>query len=174
VTFNPFYSFKSADTFDFINLSELLDKNKEMIHSFFGKNPFDENFIRNILENGNLLGQDAIADKDGNRSIPMDLIQRKNEILVIFEIPGLKSEEDVEIKVLGSTLIVEGEIKRDYYLSDKEKVKFERKIGPFSKKVVLPVVFDQKKIHAKYMNGLLEVRIPIVKSNRYEKVLVRF
>lgn len=168
---NPF---KSFDPFQINTLQEMLNKNRDLIQSFFGDQLFDENFIDRIVQKGNVLGDDSLPKESSSRTIPMDLIQRKNELLLIFEIPGLNSEEDVDIKVYGSTLIIEGEIKRNYLISDKEQIKFERKVGTFSKKVVLPVIFDHQRIHAKYINGLLEVRLPVLKSNRYEKVSVNF
>ncbi len=113
LNFNPLNNpFKSFDTFNFNNLQEILDKNKDMISSFFGNNQFDENFMQKMMEKGTVLGQESPMMDNDTKSIPMDMIQRKHEVVIILEIPGLNSEEDVDIKVLGSTLIIEGEIRR--------------------------------------------------------------
>ncbi|OEF99032.1 hypothetical protein BHF71_02240 [Vulcanibacillus modesticaldus] len=162
--------------YDIKNLKEILEKNKDFLESFFGENTFDEHFFNNIFKQSPkiLTSSETINQETNARTIPMDMIQRKHEVILIFEIPGLNNAEDVDIKLLGSTLVITGEIRRNYMLSDKEIIKFERKVGRFSKKVALPFIVDNKRIHAKYYKGLLEVRVPIIKPNNYEKISVRF
>lgn len=178
---------------DFSYFQNFIEKNTHLIERFFGYNPFGDEFLGRMSDidkkpdekDGQVshtshvagIGQPPVAAQytgANSHSILMDMIQRRHEILLVFEIPGLNGKEDINIKVVGNTLIVEGEIKRNYLLSNKENYKFERNIGHFSKKVVLPIVFDSKRIRAKYNQGLLEIRIPIVKANNYEKISVRF
>ncbi|MFV9511324.1 Hsp20/alpha crystallin family protein [Tepidibacillus sp. LV47] len=144
--------------FDFVNMDASLFENEwEKYRSFFEK--FFNLNEKNLTQ---------------TRTIPIDLYQRQHDLLLVLEIPGLKDEKDIQLKVVGQTLIVEGEINRSYIPQEGEIVKSERKIGKFSRKMTIPVAFDSKKIHARYQNGLLEVRIPIIKSNQQDKIMVRF
>jgi len=166
--------------FDLRKMQELLDVNKDLLDSFFNNNPFDDKFFSRLKENGITVG-DVKSNPNGNinnnitnREIPMDTIHRKHELQLIFEIPGINRKEDIDIKVLGSNLVIEGEIRSSYMISDSDKTKFERKVGHFSKKVPIPIIYDSKRIRARYNNGLLEIRFPILRQNNQEKINVQF
>jgi len=171
----------SLHPYNINQIREMLDNNKELFESFFGGNMFDNQFFEHVIpkdstkkkSDGNV--GNLNTDLESNvKSIPMDLIQKKHEFVLILEIPGLNQEKDVMIKSVGSTIIIEGEIKRNYDWEENQSIKLERKIGRFSKKVQLPIVFDKKRIHAKYKNGLLEVRVPILKHSNTETISVHF
>lgn len=173
--------------YDFLKLKQLLDNNKGMLESFFGNNPFGDDFMKNMsnsldgqIPNKQPESEEAHInsgerqDNPVSRTIPMDMIQRKNELLLIFEIPGISGQDDVNIKILGSTLVLEGDISRNYLLNGKETTNFERKVGHFSKKVNLPIIYDSKRIRARYNKGLLEIRIPVLRQNNQEKISIQF
>ncbi len=165
-------------------LQDLMNKNGEFFDTFFGKSPFNKNFFEKVIENGNIVDEDEKAGENeghmsqanvsNGRDIPMDIIQSKNEILIVFEIPGITGKEDVNIKILGSSLIIDGEIKRDYTLSHHDKTKFGRRMGEFYKKVHLPAIVDTKRIRARYKKGLLEIRIPTLRQSNNERISVQF
>jgi len=170
---------------DLFKLKDLLDRNKDLLDSFFGGNPFSENFMRGMQDipygqyhhnptSNPEAGVSSTGHPASERVIPMDVIQRKNELLLVFEIPGLSGQDDVNIKILGSTLILEGEIRRNYLLSGKEITNFERNVGHFSKKVNLPIIYDSKRIRARYNKGLMEIRIPILKQSNQDRITINF
>ena len=170
--------------FDFSKLQQLIEKNSDILDSFFNQNPFNDDFFKRLINNGDkIVNTQATNRKEDKKSrnksesqqtIPMDLIQRNYELLLIFEIPGLSGKEDIKIKNIGSTLYVEGEIKRNYYLADSDITRFERDVGNFSKKVTLPIIYDVKRIKARYKNGLLEIRIPLLKPRGKEDISIMF
>lgn len=160
--------------FDGKSFKEFVENNMNFIDSFFDDNSFNENFIENV-RNNNISSEKSIKnDNNKHKNIPFDVIKKNNEIICIFEIPGLNSKDDVMIKYLGSTLIIEGEILRNYQSSTKEITNYQRIIGHFSKKVNLPYVIDIKRINAKYKSGLLEVRLPIIKENNSDNIDINF
>lgn len=166
-------------SYDLKKIQELLNNNKSFFDSFFGQNPFDDDFFKKVTEDLNMTDNIKSTDigediKASNLIIPMDVINRGHELQYIFEIPGLINKEDIKIKFLDSSMVLEGEIRRNYIYSDLDETKFERKIGSFYKKVPIPVMYDSKKVRAKYNNGLLEIRIPVLKRNNYNKVSVQF
>jgi len=165
--------------YDLKKIQELLESNKSFFDSFFGHNPFDDDFFKKVTDDISI--SDNIKptnleeeNKVGNVLIPMDLINRGHELHYVFEIPGLINKEDIKIKFLDTSMIIEGEVKRTYIYSDLDETKFERRIGSFYKKVPIPVMYDSKKVRAKYNNGLLEIRIPVLKKNNYNKVSIQF
>lgn len=166
-------------SYDLKKIQELLNNNKSFFDSFFGQNPFDDDFFKKVTEDLNITDNIKSTDigediKASNLIIPMDVINRGHELQYIFEIPGLINKEDIKIKFLDSSMVLEGEIRRNYIYSDLDETKFERKIGSFYKKVPIPIMYDSKKVRAKYNNGLLEIRIPVLKRNNYNKVSVQF
>ncbi|MFX0560381.1 Hsp20/alpha crystallin family protein [Tepidibacillus infernus] len=168
MAFNPFDFIKNNP------FQEDIFKDKDLVEGFFGENnPFDQQFFDRVFKNGKVMGEDANFDKRFSRSVPMDIVQKPYEMLFIFEIPGIK-KNDLQIKIAGSRLTVEGEVRSNYDFSEKEIIKSERKLGNFSRSVMIPVVFDSKRIYARYQNGLLEIRVPILKTNRTDIVNVQF
>jgi len=168
--FNPF-EFLSKNSNSFEQYQGFFDQ-------FFGGNFPSRDILDQWLKTSGMApnqgAKDANISNRGEREIPVDLIQRQHDLLLVFEIPGLNSEKDVQLKIFGQTLVVEGEVNRNSLSLEGEAIKSERKIGKFSRKVALPTAFDSKKIHARYQNGLLEVRIPTIKSTQQEKIAIRF
>jgi HSP20 family protein len=90
-----------------------------------------------------------------------DVVERENEIRVVCELPGMRSDQ-VEVSLENNVLTIsgeksetreEGQEKDTYHLS-------ERRWGRFSRSFVLPREVDQEKIKASFREGVLEVTIP--------------
>jgi len=93
----------------------------------------------------------------------VDIEDRKKEIRVSVELPGLEPD-DVEVDLADNTLTVKGEKKTEeseerdgYYLS-------ERSYGAFQRVIPLPVEVEPDKVKARFKRGVLTVRLP--KSER--------
>lgn len=169
------------NSFDLNRFQELLNSNKKFFDSFFGSNPFDENFFRRVMNEGNVFENESNLEINNNddiannsRKIPIDMIQKKNEIYIVLEIPGLFNKDDLKINVYGSTLVIEGDIRRQYVLTNKERTKLERQVGHFTKRINIPVAYDSKRIRAKYTNGLLHITIPTMRQTDQENISVQF
>ncbi len=160
--------------YDLKGLKGLLENNINFIETFFKENTFEEGFLERVVNNTENEHKGVVNHKSNNRIIPVDIIYKNSDVVLIFEIPGLNSKEDVSIKLLGSSLVIEGDIKRKYSFTNKERTKFERNIGHFYRKINLPYILDNNRINAKYQKGLLEVRIPILKSTEYEDLSINF
>jgi HSP20 family protein len=89
----------------------------------------------------------------------MDMYNRKDELVVELEIPGMKPE-DVNITVEENHLIVEGKLKRSTEFSEKERCYCERPYGDFHRVVHLPTTVDDAKAQATFDNGILTIRLP--------------
>ncbi len=151
-----------------MEIEDLLEQNKNLLENMMGKFPFSEQFIESMMHNS---GSKWISKE---KKIPVDMIQTKNEIFVILEIPGLISQNDINLEVQGQTLIISGEVPKLFMANKNQFVISERKTGPFKKKVVIPQPFEAKKLSAKYKNGILEITIPLNKGTSNQKITVNF
>jgi HSP20 family protein len=89
-----------------------------------------------------------------------DVFRSNGNLIVKADLPGLR-KEDVEVKVEGGFLVVEGERKEEKEEKEKEYYRSERSYGSFYRRVPLPEDIDPGKISAKVHDGVLEVTVPL-------------
>ena len=87
----------------------------------------------------------------------VDIGEKEYEITA--ELPGM-DESNIDVKFADGVLTIKGEKKeekeekkKDYYLS-------ERRFGSFQRSFPVPESVDANKIEAKFVNGVLTVRLP--------------
>ena len=93
-------------------------------------------------------------------SIPaVDIAERDKEYEITAELPGM-DESNIDVKFADGVLTIKGEKKeekeekkKDYYLS-------ERRYGSFQRSFPVPESVDANKIEAKFVNGVLTVKLP--------------
>ncbi len=91
--------------------------------------------------------------------VPMDLIEKKDELIVRADLPGFK-KGDLDINIDRDMLNISGNREP---LKDEEKAesyRYERTFGSFCRTVPLPFDVDAEKASAKLNNGVLEIRLP--------------
>ena len=88
----------------------------------------------------------------------VDVLSEDGDLLIKAELPGLK-QEDVDITLQDNVLTISGERKAEreeerggYYVR-------ERCYGSFRRSMPLPEGTDESKIHARFEDGVLEVRV---------------
>lgn len=89
----------------------------------------------------------------------LDITADKSCYSVHIELPGM-SLEDIDIELLGQTLVITGEKKQESQEEEKEVYRIERDYGAFKRTLNLPEDADPEKIDALYKNGILHVSIP--------------
>lgn len=127
----------------------------------------------------------------------VDVSQTDQEVIVEAEIPGLTEEDELNIEVHPTQVVLSGEIRRtrrnetsraqqpggttpriqreesgkpveaDYYHT-------ERYVGQFHRVISLPAEVKEENASAEYENGVLEVRIPKVETKQGKRIDVRF
>ena len=93
----------------------------------------------------------------------IDIYENEGFLLILAEIPGLISAEDVNISITSNRLNIKGVSKDKYQSQDKKtlkKIKGECLFGSFDRVVELPFKVDNERIEAIYENGILEIKIP--------------
>ncbi|WP_082232764.1 Hsp20/alpha crystallin family protein [Halobacillus massiliensis] len=88
-----------------------------------------------------------------------DMYETDTEGIIIFEMPGLQSLNEIQIKPQGTNLVLEGIIKSPYHIPHDQLLHNERFTGKFKRSVSIPFHYSSEKISARYKNGLLEIRI---------------
>jgi HSP20 family protein len=94
---------------------------------------------------------------------PVDMVDRRNEILVRVDVPGL-GEKDVQVSVDNGVLTISGEREEERETKDDDYYCSERWSGSFSRSLTLPAGVDADGIKATLKHGVLEVRLPKTKE----------
>lgn len=97
-------------------------------------------------------------------SVPIDIYESGEHVIVVAEIPGIDDARDVHLSVSSDQLEIRGQVERSYGQTGGTLHVSERHIGQFERVVNLPVRVKRTGVRAKYKNGLLT--ISLVKSGR--------
>jgi HSP20 family protein len=102
----------------------------------------------------------------------VDLMEDKNSVNIIAELPGVL-KEDVKIVLEDGVLTLSGEKKND--VNEKDEVNVftnERTFGKFERKFELPDDINPDEVNANFNNGLLKISIAkLVPVTPKEKVI---
>jgi HSP20 family protein len=109
---------------------------------------FEDSFVPSRRQNGNT---------ERVWRLPLDAYVTPEEIIVVANMPGVKSEA-VEIIIEGDTLTIRGE--RPAPLENVDYVMQERPYGKFQRTLNVNIPVDADKAEARYENGLLTLVIP--------------
>jgi HSP20 family protein len=94
----------------------------------------------------------------------MDLKENEHEYVINVDIPGV-NKSDIDISLDGNNLVISAE--RNYEKEDNNNRfhKFERSYGKLSRSILLPSNADKDLINASYINGVLNMTLPKIKTN---------
>jgi HSP20 family protein len=88
----------------------------------------------------------------------LDVLQEDGDIVVRAELPGVK-QEDVDITFQNGVLTISGERRAEEQREGSGYYVRERRYGSFRRSMTLPEGVDESKIHARFQDGVLEVRV---------------
>jgi len=89
----------------------------------------------------------------------IDVAENENSVFVKAELPGM-SEKDIDVNILGNTLTIKGEKKKEEEKKEHSYYRLERSYGSFQRSITLPTVVDSAKCKASFKNGVLEIEMP--------------
>ena len=95
----------------------------------------------------------------------LDLREKDDRFVVRADVPGI-DKKDIDISVIGNTLMIKGERKSEERQDEKGYYYTERVFGTFHRSVELPVEVDSEKVTASYKDNVLEVTVPRNEPNR--------
>ena len=101
----------------------------------------------------------------------VDMFDKKDEIVVKAEVPGI-DKENIKISVSDSVLTIKGEMKKEEEVKEEDYYYAERSYGSFSRSLTLPAKVVESKIKAEYKDGILEVHLPKAAESKPKEIKV--
>lgn len=95
----------------------------------------------------------------------IEVKQEKGSLAVTADLPGLKPE-DVKVRVVGDTLVLEGERKQEMEEKKEGYYHSERSYGQFYRSIQLPEGAEAEKATAQFDNGVLKVSVPVAEATQ--------
>jgi HSP20 family protein len=89
----------------------------------------------------------------------VDMYDKKDEIVVKAEIPGVE-KENINISLTDNKLTIKGEIKKEEEVKEEDYHYSERAYGSFVRALTLPTKVQADKVKASFSNGILEIHLP--------------
>jgi len=141
-----------------------LEKWQSRLPSFGAWHPFAEvTVLRKRMDEifGESFGRTpfALAATEGVWSPLVDVHETQDGLLLQVELPGVKPE-DIQVSIVGDTLTLQGERKRETEVKEDHYHRIERSYGTFRRSVVLPSVVDPGRVKATYRDGVLQIQLP--------------
>jgi HSP20 family protein len=88
----------------------------------------------------------------------LDVLQDDGDIVVRAELPGVK-QENVDITFHNGVLTISGVREAEEQKEGSGYYMRERRYGSFRRHMALPEGADESRIHARFQDGVLEVRV---------------
>lgn len=102
----------------------------------------------------------TLAPHPGTWFPPADSFVKKDEYIIQLGLPGV-AREDLKVFVISGELVIRGERKPLEKAADYRPISIERPWGPFERRFVLPVGSRVDELKASYVEGTLELRVPV-------------
>ncbi|WP_078381221.1 Hsp20/alpha crystallin family protein [Sutcliffiella halmapala] len=117
----------------------------------------------NPWENMNEKIDDVLGEKFWKEVLPViprrvplvDIYETATEGVILLELPGLRSTDDVQISVQNNQLIIKGTIPYPYPVAKEKLQQSERFFGSFQRAIQIPFSFVPQKLVAQYKQGIL-------------------
>ena len=105
--------------------------------------------------------------------IRLDVSEDEKSYTVHAEIPGV-NKEDIQVAVDGRQVLISAEVKNEKEVKDGDKVlRSERYYGSVSRSFSLGQELDDSAVVAKYVNGVLELKLPKRVEARTRKIVIQ-
>ena len=132
---------------------------------------FDDFFDSELLPESRRLTRRRWME-GGEWSPLVDVIDKKDSILVKAELPGV-DKKDVKISLSENTLTIRGERKEEKEIKKEDYYCCERAFGTYSRTIALPVEVDKTKAKATFKNGILEITLPKIEETKTKEIEIQ-
>lgn len=111
----------------------------------------------------------SVPDDEGGLSVPMDVYETEQEIVIELDLPGLRATE-ITVVQRGMVVQIEAEKQSDMPQEQVRYVCLERHFGRFRRSVRLPDHVDAGGLRAEYCRGVLRISCP---KGRERRILIK-
>jgi HSP20 family protein len=103
----------------------------------------------------------------------VDIYEEGNEMVMKADLPGIK-KEDIKVELTENVLTISGEKRKEEKTETESYFRHERVFGSFYRRFELPGDLDTEKIKAHYEDGILELKIPMLKESerKHKKISI--
>ncbi len=115
-----------------------------------------------------------LADRFGEFSPQVDVIESEKAIKITAELPGM-DDKDINVTFAHNTLTISGEKKENKEETDKGYYYVERSYGSFQRSIPIPTEIESDKIDATFKKGVLTITLPKTKAAQaaYKRIPVK-
>lgn len=131
-------------------------KDMERLFEDFGEFRFPNFFNREFFPFGG-------EYKDFEWMPQIEVLQTNGDLLVKADLPGL-TKDDVKVELTDEVLTISGERKEEKEEKREGFYRTERNYGRFYRQIPLPEGVKTEQANAAFRNGVLEVTVPVTKS----------
>ena len=110
--------------------------------------------------------------EEGREMIQVEEFEENGELVVRADLPGIDPDKDAEVTVSGGLLRIAAERRQEETTEARGYVRSELRYGKFARTVRLPEGASERDVRARYKDGILEVRLPVVAPPPTTKVEV--
>ena len=101
----------------------------------------------------------------------MDMYETKDDLVVTFELPGVK-EKEVHVSITNDILTIKGERTQSQEVKDENDHRLERWYGKFERNIPLPMPVQTDKVRAAYRDGVLEIKLPKAEAVKPKEIKI--
>ncbi len=124
-----------------------------------------------LLEESMVRRPRGLEEREGLVSVPVDMYETDEGIVVKSDLPGLKPE-DVDVSITENTLTIKGQFEAEEESEQGDVHIRERRYGGFHRSVMLPKGVDAEKAEAEFEDGVLRVTLPTAEEEKPKQIRV--
>ena len=102
----------------------------------------------------------------------MDVINRKKDVLVKVELPGI-DKKDLDISITNNQLVIKAKTCHEEKEEKGDYLKQEISESEIYRSVLLPADVDDSKVKTSFKNGMLKLTIPKQKNSKRNSIKVK-
>jgi len=104
--------------------------------------------------------------------LAVDMYETDDAIVVKSAIPGIKAK-DLDVSVVGDTLIIKGETKSEEEVKEDRYIRRERRYGSFCRSLMLPLPVVAGEAEAEFEDGVLTLTLPKAEEVKPKPIKVK-
>ncbi len=124
---------------------------------------FEESFTRGFGD----LGMPAMGT-----AMPVDVIDKQDEIVVEADLPGIKPE-DLDVSISGNMLSLRAKTKTEREVKERNYQLQERRQGAFYRTIPLPTMVKAENAKAEFENGTLTLTLPKAEDVKAKSIQIK-